>query len=313
MKKVLVTCPPMLRMIESFRPMMEEKNWQITTPKVVQILSEEELLGLVPEHDGWIIGDDPANARVFEAGVNGKLKAAVKWGVGVDNVDFVAAKKFNLPISNTPLMFGNEVSDVGLGYVLMLSRQLHKIDQSVRKNEWLKPRGHSTIGKKAGVIGFGDIGKGMVRKLHALGMEIHVYDPFYKADPEYPYVKNYAWPANVEESDFLIFTCALNPGNRHMLNRDVLLKCKKGVSIINIARGPLICEADLIEALKSGHVGSAGLDVFEIEPLPPGSPLRDFQNVILGSHNGSNTEEAVERATLKAIDLLDGFFKEKGI
>ncbi|MGE0631066.1 MAG: phosphoglycerate dehydrogenase [Pseudobdellovibrionaceae bacterium] len=313
MKKVLVTCPPMLRMIEHFRPMMEEKNWKLTTPNVVQIMSEDELLSIVPEHDGWIIGDDPANAKVFEAGVSGKLKAAVKWGVGVDNVDFAAAKRLNLPISNTPMMFGNEVADVGLGYVLMLSRQLHRIDQAVRKNEWLKPRGHSTIGKKAGVIGFGDIGKNVVKRLNAFGMDVHVYDPFYKADPNFSYVKNYAWPENVGQCDFLIFTCALNLQNRHMLNRDVLDKCKKGVSIINIARGPLICEADLIEALKSGHVGSAGLDVFEIEPLPSASPLRSFENVILGSHNGSNTQEAVERATLRAIDLLDGFFKERGL
>ncbi|KOR27418.1 hypothetical protein TI05_19060 [Achromatium sp. WMS3] len=91
--KVLVTCPPMLGMKEQFMPIFEAKNIEVHTPEVIQILPEEELIKLVPEFDGWIIGDDPATRAVFEAGKKGNLKAAVKWGIGVDNVDFAAYKR----------------------------------------------------------------------------------------------------------------------------------------------------------------------------------------------------------------------------
>nr|QQZ51589.1 hypothetical protein JKL49_11715 [Phenylobacterium glaciei] len=100
--RVLVTCPPMLRQIERFRPQFDALGWEVTAPDVVQVLTVEELVDLVPQHDGWIIGDDPATAEVFQAGAAGRLKAAVKWGIGVDNVDFAAARALGLPIINTP-------------------------------------------------------------------------------------------------------------------------------------------------------------------------------------------------------------------
>lgn len=121
--KVLVTCPPMLRLIDEFKPIFNAKGIEIFCPDVVQTLSVEELKSLVPQYDGWIIGDDPANKEVFAAGKAGKLKAAVKWGVGVDNVDFVAAKELDIPVTNTPRMFGGEVADIAMGYVIALARQ----------------------------------------------------------------------------------------------------------------------------------------------------------------------------------------------
>ena len=110
--KVLVTCPPMLRMIDELLPLFSSLNVELTLPKVTQTLSVEELLQLVPAHDAWIIGDDPATRSVFEAGKAGRLKAAVKWGVGVDNVDFAACADLGIPVTNTPAMFGEEVADV---------------------------------------------------------------------------------------------------------------------------------------------------------------------------------------------------------
>ena len=101
--KVLITCPPMLRQIDHFKQQFEELNIEITTPAVVQALTVDELISIVPNHDGWIIGDDPATYEVFEAGKAGQLKAAVKWGIGVDNVDFSACAKLGIPITNTPV------------------------------------------------------------------------------------------------------------------------------------------------------------------------------------------------------------------
>ena len=145
--KILVTCPPMLGMIDSFKPLFEGHGWQVTAPKVVQTLSVAELTELVPQHDGWIIGDDPATRAVFEAGKFGHLKAAVKWGIGIDNVDVSACEDLEIPITNTPNMFGAEVADIAMGYVIALARETFQIDDGVRQGQWPKPRGISLSGK----------------------------------------------------------------------------------------------------------------------------------------------------------------------
>ena len=303
--KILVTCPPMLGLKEQFIPMLDRAGYEAVCPEVTQTLSEEELIEFVPECVGWIIGDDPATRRVFEAGVSGELKAAVKWGIGIDNVDFEACKDLGIPIINTPGMFGAEVADVALGYLLSLARYLHVIDRGVREGAWPKNRGMSLEGKTVGVIGYGDIGQNTVRRCQAFGLSTIVYDPGVEQVDEDS--KLYSWPSKISDCDFLIFTCSLNEHNKHMLNTDVLKNSKNGVRIINVARGPLINEEHLVRALKDGKVHSVALDVFEQEPLPQKSYLRDHPLCIFGSHNSSNTLEAVMRTNEQAISSLLGF------
>lgn len=307
MKDVLVTCPPMLGQIGLFTDFAAEHGLKLHPAQVTQTLSEEELQSLLPDYDGWIIGDDPATRTVFAAGQAGRLRAAVKWGIGVDNVDFAACKDLGIPIINTPQMFGAEVADVATGFVIGLARELFLIDRGVRAGGWPKPAGISLGGRTAGVIGLGDIGRNVVTRMQALGMRVIGYDPGVDGDAGIAGLERSAWPERVGECDFLIFTCALNARNRHMLDAEVLEQCMAGVRIVNVARGPLIDEAALIGALQSGHVHSAGLDVFEIEPLSPASPLRGMERCIFGSHNGSNTVDAVIRASHKAIERLAEF------
>ncbi len=304
--KVLVTCPPMLGMIDTFRPMLEEKGLELTAPEVVQTLSVEELVKLVPLHDGWIIGDDPATREVFEAGKNGNLKAAVKWGIGVDNVDFEACKDFNIPIINTPNMFGGEVADIAVGYVIALARETFEIDRSVREGRWDKPRGISLSGKTVALIGCGDIGKNVAKRLLAADMKIIAYDPNI-SDLNDLDVQVSRWPERIEEADFIVVTSSLTSSSKHMLNEEVFEKAKQGVRVINVGRGPVIRESALEQGLKSGRVYSAALDVFEIEPLPSDSYLRSHPRCIFGSHNASNTSDAVTRTSEIAIRKLYNF------
>jgi D-3-phosphoglycerate dehydrogenase len=305
--RVLVTCPPMLGLIDEFRHLFSEKGIDIYCPPVKQTLSVEELKELLPQFDGWIIGDDPANAEVFKAGRQGKLKAAVKWGVGVDNVDFKAAKELGIPITNTPRMFGGEVADVAVGYIIGLARQTFWIDREVRKGNWIKPSGISLAGKTVALVGFGDIGRNTAKRLLAFELKVIAYDPYFQAQNDLSQVESSIWPERVEEADFIALTCALTPDNYHLLNADVFAKVKSAVKIVNVARGPLIDESALIDALSSGKVHSVALDVFEVEPLPLDSPLRSFEQCIFGSHNGSNTVDAVHRASQQAIQLLFDF------
>lgn len=307
MKRVLVTCPPMLGQIDRFDDAFKAAGFDVCAPEVIQTLSEESLIKMLPEFDGWIIGDDPATDRVFTAAAKGRLKAAVKWGIGVDNVDFAAAERLDLKIINTPGVFGAEVADLAMHYVTGLARQTYAIDRGIRLGDWPKPAGRSLAGRRVGLVGFGDIGQHFATRAAAADMNIVVYDPAYSSDRDVEPYSLAKWPERLEDCDVIVLTCALTNTSRRMVNRDTLRQMNRGVQLVNVARGGLIEEEDLIDALQSEHVGAAALDVFEQEPLPSESPLRSHPRCIFGSHNGSNTVEAVERASLLAITKLSEF------
>ncbi len=306
--KVLVTCPPMLRLIEEFRPEFSEKGIELLTPKVVQILSEAELEEIVPQVEGWIIGDDPATERVFTAGKKGRLRAAVKWGVGVDNVDFKACKKLGIPVTNTPQMFGEEVGSLAVHYLIGLARDTFLIDRLVRAGEWPKPAGISLSGRQVALIGFGDIGQSAARMLLAFNLRLNVYDPFAeKTEEDQKRYRFLSFPEKLDQADFVVITCSLTPKTRHLINHAAITDMKDGVRIINVSRGPVIDEKALLWGLTSGKVHSAALDVFEEEPLPMDSPLRQCARCVFGTHNGSNTADAVRRASKQAMQYMFEF------
>lgn len=298
--KVLITCPPMLKAKEEYLDVFTKNNIEVFTPNVVQALSENELISLVPQFDGWIIGDDPATRKVFIAGKKGKLKAAVKWGIGVDNVDLLACSDLHIPFTNTPNMFGPEVADIALCYLIGLARDVFLVDRLVRKGEWPKNRGISLNGKTIGIVGYGDIGKNVLKRILAIGSIPIIYDPFI-SENKYDVRK---WPNSIENCDFIIFTCALSKDNYHMFDQSIIDQCKLGVRIINVARGSLIDEKALFNGLKSKKIHSVALDVFEEEPLPKNSRLRTFPQCVFGSHNSSNTRDAVKRTNELAIKKL---------
>lgn len=308
--RILVTCPPMLGMIDSFIPLFEKYGVEVTAPKVVQTLSVEELKELVPQHDGWIIGDDPATREVFESGKQGKLKAAVKWGIGVDNVDFSACADLDIPIINTPDMFGSEVADIAMGYVIALARETFQIDRNIRDGDWPKPKGMSLSGKSVALVGYGDVGRNTAKRLLSSDMKVIAYDPYASSDNDLSEVEHEQWPKRIDEADFIVITCSLTESSRQMINSKLLDQAKSGVRIVNVGRGPIIDEAALESALLSEKVYSAALDVFEIEPLPMTSYLRTHPRCVFGSHNASNTADAVVRTSQIAIDKIMEFLHE---
>lgn len=308
MYNILLTCPPMIKQISRYKDLLRQCNFKITIPEFQQVMTEDQLCEIIGEYDGWIIGDDPATKKVFEKGKQGKLKSCVKWGVGTDNVDFDACKTLNIPISNTPQMFGEEVSDVAIGYMLCLSRRLHTIHNSVVNNEWIKPCGETLTGKKVCVIGFGDIGKCIVRKLQAFHVNIWVSDPLYiDKKTEYNDIKIGGIDDCLHDANYVIVCCPLNKNTFHLLNEEKILLCKKGVKIINVGRGPIICEKDVVALLENGFIDSVGFDVFEEEPLSPNNKLRNFKQNIFGTHNGSNTLEAVDKVSKTVLNILKSY------
>ncbi len=332
MKKILLTCPPMINRITEYNDLIKKYNFEIEIPNFQQTMNEEQLCEIIGNYDGWIIGDDPATRKVFEEGKKGKLKAAIKWGVGTDNVDFDACRDLNIPITNIPQVFGEEVSDVAIGYLLCLTRRLHIINDDHKNNEWLKPTGETLVGKKICLIGFGDIGRCIARKLLAFKLDVWVSDPAFSkssvdglikggygaGDPsidietlrELQHVNIDKLDKCLEEANYVICCCPLNKHTFHLINRKKILLCKKGVKIINVGRGSVICEKDICELLETGFIDSVGFDVFEEEPLSEKNNLRNYKQNIFGSHNGSNTLEAVDKVSKIALEKLYGFLNK---
>ena len=300
----------MLGMISAFNDNAAEMGMELVPARVTQTLSETELRQRLPEMDGWIIGDDPATRSVFEAGCQGRLRAAVKWGIGVDNVDFQACRDLGIPITNTPGTFGNEVADIALGYVIGLARHTFEIDRGVRAGQWPKPCGLSLAGRTAALIGYGDIGRQTARRLMAVGMEVNAYDPVARQENAHDGVRILPWPEDLATADVVVVTCALTPSSHHLLDAAAFAAMKPGVRIVNVGRGPVVDQDALEDALAKCHVHSAALDVFEEEPLSKDSPLHLHPSCIFGSHNASNTVDGVRRTSLKALHKLSGFLSD---
>jgi len=313
--RILITCPPMLLTLKECQERFQKEGLDVVAPTVVQQLTEEELSAMIAGFDGVIAGDDPFTAKVLEAGRRGKLRVMAKWGVGVDGIDRDAAKRLGILVSNTPGVFNDEVADVALGYLILLARQLHKIDTAVRRGEWLKICGVSLRGKTAGIIGVGAIGQAIAQRFSAVGMKLAGYD-LRRIDKDFcknTGLQQLSMDELLKHSDCIVLACNLTKENRHLLDRKAFSLMKKGVWIINVARGALIDQEALINFLQDGHISGAALDVFEQEPLPISNSLAAFENVILGSHNSSNTRDAVLKVNQLAIDNLVRDLKQAGM
>ena len=303
--KVLLSCPPMIKNFKLFEDKFKEKNIDVIIPDFNQSLSEEQLMELLPNMDGWIIGDDLTNEKIISNGVKGKFKAAIKWGVGVDNIDFKSFKKFGVPITNTPNMFGADVAEIAISFLLSTFRYTHLVDKAVRDGNWIKPSGNSLVKKNVGVLGYGDIGKETVKRLVAFDTNVYVYDPY--SDQNNTDVIFSEFPSNVEKLDALIITCSLNKSTNKIISSSIFDKMKNGVKLINVSRGQVIDEDALRLALKKGKVSAVGLDVFESEPVLIDNSLLESEYSIFGTHNSSNTIEGVIRASEDAIAKLFEF------
>jgi len=304
---VLITCPHLQKTIDTYRNRLTEKGIVLEVPSVKQQMGESELLEIIDQFDGVIAGDDPFTARVLEKGK--RLKIVAKWGIGIDSIDLEAAKQLGIPVVNTPGVFPDEVADVALGYIILLARHLHKLDWSVRSGGWVQVPGTTLRGNTLGVIGVCSIGQAVAKRGLAVGMSLVGHDvcPICQDFLDETGMSQVDLETLLNTADFIVLCCNLTPENEHMLSHTQFNKMKPGVRIVNVARGPLIDEGALAKALSAGKVSGAALDVFEVEPLPENSLLRDYDQCIFGTHNSSHTQEAVARVNDLAIaNLLSG-------
>ena len=301
--RVLVSCRQAQAVFDEVHPRLEAAGAICTLPAVDQHLDETALLEIIAAYDGVIAGDDHFTARVFDQAT--RLRVVSKWGVGTDSIDKLAAARCGVTVTNTPGMFDEEVADVAVGYLVLLARGLHTIDAGVRRGEWTKVRGRSLRDLTLGIVGLGGIGRALAQRALVMGMTVVASDP---APASHAWaaahgVKMLAFDDLLPLVDVVSLHCPPE-GTGPLLDADAFTRLPRGAWLVNTGRGALVDEDALVAALCSGHLAGAALDVHTTEPLPAGHVLTRLPNVILGSHNASNTYEANLRTTHAAVDNL---------
>lgn len=303
-KSVLVTCVQMQRELDAHRQRIIDAGYDVMAPQVPgQQFSSAELSELMGGVVGLIAGDDELDRGFFERSPD--LRVLIRWGIGMDSVDHKAAADHGVTVRNTPGVFGGEVADSAMGYILLLARGHHLVDQDVRAGGWPKVEGTSLSGATVGVVGLGDIGMAVASRALGFGMRVVAFDPYVTRERIPPSVQMAAdLTSVVATARFVVLTCPLTAETLHLIDESALRAMRSDAFLVNVARGPVVDEKALVAALETGQIAGAGLDVFEHEPLALDSPLRNLPNVVLGAHNGSNTREGVARASTRAVDFL---------
>jgi D-3-phosphoglycerate dehydrogenase len=270
-------------------------------------LSPEELKKEIGKYDALIIRSaTKVTADIIEAAEN--LKVVGRAGSGLDNVDRTAATKKGIVVMNTP--GGNTITTAEHAVALMLSmaRQIPQATSSMKAGKWEKKkfRGVELYGKTLGIMGLGNIGAHVARVAQGMGMNVITYDPFLSEEKAKRLgVKAVTLDELIESSDFITIHTPLTKETKGCINKESISRMKDGVRIINAARGGLVDEEALCEALKSGKVAAAAFDVFEKEP-PEGSPLLELDNMVTTPHLGASTDEAQENvATAVSEQIVD--------
>ena len=308
MPVVLFSAPYMIPSLERFKPVFEKHRIELIVPQVRERLEEAELLKVAGQFDGTICGDDRYTERVLEACAP-RLKIISKWGTGIDSIDAKAAARLGIRVTRTPNAFTTPVADTVLGYLLAFVRRQPWMDAAMKRGEWKKIPGSTLSECTLGVIGLGNIGKAVTRRARAFGMKVLGNDI---VDIDHVFITETGIQMTdighlLSNSDFVSINCDLNPTSRHLINANTLAKMKPGAVLINSARGPLVDEEALIEALQTNRLAGAALDVFELEPLPQDSPLLKMNNVLLAPHNANSSPAAWERVHWNTVrNLLDG-------
>ncbi len=272
-------------------------------------LAEAALLPVVADVDAMVVrSETKVTRKVIESAK--RLKVVGRAGVGVDNVDVEAATQRGIVVMNTPS--GNTISTAELTFSMLmaLARKIPQAHMSMKAGEWNRKafQGVELYNKTLGILGMGRIGSEVARRAIAFGMRVVAYDPFLALSrAKALQVELVELDELYARADFITIHMPLTDETKGMVNAAAFSKMKKGVRILNCARGGIIKEADLYDALKSGQVAGAALDVYEVEPLPAQFPLRDLPQLVMTPHLGASTEEAQENVGIEVAEAITEF------
>ncbi|MFN8392031.1 MAG: NAD(P)-dependent oxidoreductase [Bdellovibrionota bacterium] len=297
--------------------------------------SEKDLMELIeagPPLHGILAGHQPFSRPVLRSLVEsgrkiGVVPAISRDGVGYENIDVLSAKELGVQVSIATGVNARTVAQYTLGLVLCLTRGIHTQHQELKRGSWKPFLGTELSKKRVGVLGFGNVGKESVSLLLGICPRVTVYDPKFASDPmwveqQQACLRHLSTRGKVtvatdcaqiyETCDLIVLHASSTSQNHNLLNREVLSTCKRGVLIVNAARGELVDSEDMAAALRSGQVGAFATDVYKKEPVPPEDPLFYAPNTLLTAHSASMTEQNRPLQTVRALRNLRAMIEKHG-
>ncbi|QGP92053.1 Hydroxypyruvate reductase [Neomoorella glycerini] len=299
--KILITPRSYLEIRAEMKELLE--GYQVVFNERGRPLSEREMVELVPDVNGILVGVDPVTAAVMEAAP--KLKAISKYGAGMDNIDLAAAARRGIKVQNTPGTNRVAVAELTIGLMFDLSRHISHAVAAVKRGRWERVMGVELAGKTLGLIGCGNIGREVARRARGLEMNVLVYDPYFSDDG---FASRYQLQVTdlvtlLSQADYVSLHLPLSATTAGIIGRNELAMMKNTACLINTSRGALVKEDDLLWALRTGVIAGAAMDVFWREPAGE-HELLQLDNFILTPHMGAHTREAVIKTARAATENL---------
>lgn len=298
---ILITWRLLIENISDYKSIFKKNKINYHLYRSSQHVLEADLLKIIHKYDGIICGDDEITKKVIDKAK--KLKIISKWGTGIDSIDKNYAKEKNISIYNTPGAFTNSVAQHGVALMFAILRNIVFNHLDILRKNWSKRTCYNVETKKIGIVGFGKIGREIYRILKIFNPKFYIND--------IKKIKKEITPLNIllKKSDIIFLCCDLNESSKHLIKYNEIKLMKKEAILINIARGALINNKDLLRALQKKIIKAAGLDVFENEPLKKSSKFLKLKNCIMTSHNAFNSKELIKDINLKSINNLINFFR----
>jgi phosphoglycerate dehydrogenase-like enzyme len=302
--RVLVTASGLGRAGERAQVLLRQAGCELLFPAKFGPLRASELQPLLAGCDAVIASLDEYSSTVLEAAAAEGLKLIARWGVGYDSVDVAAATRRGIVVTYTPGLLDEAVAEYTFALLLALARRVVEGHSAMQQNQWKVSWGNDIAGKTLGIIGLGRIGLAVARRAAAFDLRVLACGPRPKPEADRLGVRMVSLDELLGASDFVSLHAALTPETRGLIGHPQLGRMKKSAYLINTARGALIDEPAVAAALREKQIAGAALDVFTVEPLPAGSPLRSAPNLLLSPHQASFSYETGERVSLATAEAV---------
>ena len=288
---ILSTSPTFTKFSSYAVKLLEENACRLVMIPPNAVRQREDFKTVLTEADAWVVGVNKVNAEDLKNAP--KLKLVIKHGTGVDSIDVRACAERGIMVANVPATNANAVADLAFGLILALSRRIVSADKRTRQGFWGTVMGQDVYGKTLGVLGLGQIGKGVIKRASGFGMKIMGYDVVHDKEFESEYKVQ---AANMDEifttADYITVHIPLMESTKNLVGKKELNLMKPTAFLINTSRGGLVDETALYETLSQNTIAGAALDVFSVEP-PVNSPFFELDNIIVTPHMGAYTDGAM--------------------
>ncbi|MEA4944395.1 MAG: phosphoglycerate dehydrogenase [Propionicimonas sp.] len=308
-KKVMIGAVRWDALCANGRQLLLDNGFSLGENMSGQPYDADDMYREVADADAAVCGVEVWDASVFERAP--RVRVIARLGVGLDNIDLAEARRRGVDVVNVPGGNACSVGELALALILSVLRKLPTMNNEVRAGAWDRYVGEELSGKRVGLVGFGATGRALAKLLSGFGCPVRAYDPYADEETASSLGVELVSLSAVLQSEVVSLHVPHLPSTHHIINAETIALMPAGSVLVNVGRGPLVDEAALVEALSSGHVAGAGLDVFEVEPVSPDNPLFSFPSVVATTHAGADTVQAYDRIGLSTAQAIVDVFSGK--